>query len=90
MLQKVIDILKITLLIVLFVIFVIFIFNNFEFVKINLFPFAYIVEIRLFLLIIFTFILGMFFSMFLNFLKGVLNINIIKKNNKNDIKENKS
>ncbi len=54
--------------------FVVFIFNNTSMIKLNLWPFANNIEIRLFLLIILVFILGMLFSMFLNVFKSCLNI----------------
>ena len=54
--------------------FVFFIFNNTAMVAVNLWPIADVVEIRLFLLIIFVFVVGMLFSMFLNLIKSVFNI----------------
>lgn len=82
MIQKIKDICKIILTIILLIIFILFIFNNAEIIKINLFPFSYVIEIRLFLLIIFVFILGILFSTFINLIKNIFNIQKIKNNYK--------
>lgn len=73
MLNKIVDIFKIVLFLLFIVIFMVFVFSNTEMVKINLFPFSTMVEIRLFLLIIFTFLLGFLFALMLNFSRNVIN-----------------
>ncbi len=80
MLSKIKDISKIIIFSLLILLFIVFIFSNTEKVKINLFPFSTILEIRLFLLIIFTFIFGFLFSMFLNLLKGAFGLQRLKYN----------
>ncbi len=80
MLNKIKDISKIIIFSLLFLLFIIFIFSNTEKVKINLFPFSNVLEIRIFLLIIITFISGFLFSMFLNILKDAFGLQKLKYN----------
>ncbi|MDR1499015.1 MAG: lipopolysaccharide assembly protein LapA domain-containing protein [Rickettsiales bacterium] len=82
MFHKIKDVLKVVLSTALFVIFMIFISSNTTLVELNLFPFLYTIKIRLFLLIIFTFILGMCFSMFLGLVKKIFNFSRVKKDGK--------
>ncbi|MBO4956466.1 MAG: LapA family protein [Rickettsiales bacterium] len=78
MLSKIIKICKLTITLICIVIFTLFVFNNTTKTTINLWPFSTNVEIRVFLLIIFVFILGMLFSMLINFIKNGLDISKIK------------
>ena len=82
MANKIIKILKLTITLICVVIFTLFVFNNTTKTTINLWPFSTNIEIRVFLLIIFVFILGMLFSMLINFLKNVFGISKIKNNHK--------
>lgn len=80
MLNKFKNIFKVILISLLFLIFLVFIFSNTGIVKINLFPFSTIIEIRMFLLIIITFIFGFLFSMFLNLLNDAFGLQKLKYN----------
>ena len=71
MLTKIKDICKILLFFLFILVFMVFVFSNTAMVKISLFPFSTIIEIRLFLLVIFTFMLGFLFAMFLNFSQNI-------------------
>lgn len=82
MINKIIKICKLTLTLICVVIFTLFVFNNTTKTTINLWPFSTNIEIRIFLLIIFVFILGMLFSMLINFLKTGINISKIKNSHK--------
>ena len=82
MTNKIIKILKLTITLICVVIFTLFVFNNTTKTIINLWPFSTNIEIRVFLLIIFVFILGMLFSMLINFLKNGFDISKIKDNHK--------
>lgn len=79
MLNKICKILKLTCFSVFILLFTIFIFNNTDIITINLWPFKKQVSIRIFLLIIFIFILGMLFSMLLNLIKENFGIKKIKE-----------
>ena len=77
-------ILKLIILFFIAIIFTLFVFSNTEVVNIKLF--AWEVKIRLFLLIIFTFLLGMIFANCINYFKNFFLI----RNYKTQIKELKN
>ena len=61
---------KILLFFALLIIFTIFMSNNSDFVRINLAPFDYILEIKLYLVVMLSFILGIFVVILFNFITG--------------------
>ena len=62
MASKIIYLLKILLFLLIMILFTMFMSNNLDFVKVNLAPFDYILEISLFFLITISFVFGVFFT----------------------------
>lgn len=82
MVNKILKISKLLTFSIFSIIFIIFVFNNTNSTSISLWPLFVDVEIKTFLLIIFVFILGMLFSMFLNLFKSNLFYIKTKENSK--------
>lgn len=76
--EKVLNILKYITFSLLLIIVCLFVFNNTNMVEINLWPFSSVIKIRIFLLIVLSFIFGILFSTFINFINGNFGINKIK------------
>ncbi len=71
MLQKIKTIINLTISILLITVFAIFFINNSIDVELNLNPFDYVIEVKLFIVMIFSFMLGFLFSFFTDFLNGI-------------------
>lgn len=82
MLQKIKTLLNLIILILLISIFAIFFINNSIDIELNLSPFNYIIEVKLFVVIIISFIFGFLFSFFTDFLDNIYSFFSNLKNNK--------
>ena len=74
MLNNIMDFLKLLLFAIVLLFIISFSFVNTDVIKIKIIPFFYEVETRVFLAVIFSFILGFLFGTFLNIIKSVKNI----------------
>lgn len=59
---------KILLFFAILIVFTIFMSNNSDFVRINLAPFDYMLEMKLYLVVILSFVLGIFATILFNFI----------------------
>lgn len=82
MLQKIKTVINLIISLLLISIFAVFFINNSIDVELNLSPLNYIIEVKLFVLIIISFILGFLFSFFTDFLDGVFSFFGNIKNNR--------
>ena len=82
MLQKIKTVINLVISLLLISIFAVFFINNSIDVELNLSPLNYIVEVKLFVLIIISFIVGFLFSFFTDFLDGIFSFFENIKNNK--------
>ncbi|MDR2777604.1 MAG: lipopolysaccharide assembly protein LapA domain-containing protein [Rickettsiales bacterium] len=79
MIEGICGLLRLTVLFLLFALCVAFALNNADFVKLNLSPFGYIVEIRLFLLMLFSFITGSLLTALFGRIRRLFNVFDLKK-----------
>lgn len=88
MLQKIKTTISLIIFIFLISVFAVFFINNSISVELNLSPFNYVVEVKLFVVIMLSFVLGFLFSFLADFLNGIyLFFENIKSNRIRRLKE---
>lgn len=88
MLQKIKTTISLIIFIFLISVFAVFFINNSINVELNLSPFNYVVEVKLFVVIMLSFVLGFLFSFLADFLNGIyLFFENIKSNRIRRLKE---
>lgn len=82
MFQKIKTVINLVVIIALISVFATFFANNSVYVELNLTPFNYILEVKLFVVVIFFFVLGFLFSFITDFFNNLLLFFTNIKNNK--------
>lgn len=73
LLGRLISLIKIIIFFLFLVFFTVFVSNNSNFVRLNLSPFEYVLEIRVFLLILISFAFGVIMTALFNYICNMLN-----------------
>ena len=71
MFQKIKTVINLIILVLLISVFAVFFINNSTDIELNLSPFNYVIEVKLFVVIIFSFIIGFLFSFLTDFLNSI-------------------
>lgn len=87
MLRKLVSFLKIVIFFLFLALFTIFVSNNLEFVHLNLSPFDYVVEARVFLLILISFAVGVILTACIGYVGSMFNFKIFFLTKKSRILE---
>ena len=82
MFQKIKTVINLIILVLLISVFAVFFINNSTDIELNLNPFNYVIEVKLFVVIIFSFIMGFLFSFLTDFLNSIYSFFDSLKSNK--------